>query len=341
MAMGLSRRKQTKRRRKKRTETADWARPLATAAVFAMARALDLKVETRPPKPRVPQSGWPFWKAILLRVYEQTSEDRVLALAAGVVFYGLLALFPAITALVSSYALFANASTIGDHLANLGGFMPAGAFDIVTEQVTRIVSGTTGKLSVAFVIALGLAIWSANAGMKAIIDALNVAYGVRERRSFVTLNVVSLSFTIGGIAAILLAFGAIVGVPIVLSFLYFGDTTIVALVQWLRWPALCAMLLLALALLYRFGPDHPHPRWHWITPGAVFAALAWLAGSALLSFYLANFADYNATYGSLGAAIGLMTWMWISAIVVLMGAELNAELDRAAADAEELAERAT
>ena len=99
------------------------------------------------------------------------------------------------------------------------------------------------------------------------------------------------------------------------------------------------MLLLTLALLYRFGPDHPHPRWHWITPGAVFAAVSWLAGSALLSWYLANFADYNATYGSLGAAIGLMTWMWISAIVVLMGAELNAELDRAAADAAALADK--
>ena len=338
MFMGLSRRKPTKKSRRKAADKTDWARPLATAAVFALARALDLKVETHPAKPARPQSGWPFWKAILLRVYEQTSEDRVLALAAGVVFYGLLALFPAITALVSSYALFTNASTIGDHLANLAGFMPSSAFDIVTEQVARIVTGTTGKLSVAFVVGLALAIWSANAGIKAVIDALNVAYGVKERRSFVTLNLVSLTFTIGAIVAVLLAFGGIVLVPIVLSYLPFGDAA--PLLQWLRWPALAFLLLLALALLYRFGPDHPNPRWHWITPGAVFAALAWLAGSALLSWYLAKFADYNATYGSLGAAIGLMTWMWISAIVVLMGAELNAELDRAAADAEQLAERA-
>jgi membrane protein len=244
-------------------------------------------------------------------------------------------LFPAITALVSSYALFADAKTIGEHLASLSSFMPAGAFGIVSEQVTRIVTGTTGKLSLAFVIALALAIWSANAGMKAIIDALNVAYGVRERRSFMRLNLVSLCFTIGGIATVLLAFGGIVIVPIVLSFLHLGDTAIVLVVQWSRWPALAGLLLALLALLYRFGPDHPHPRWHWITPGAVFAAIAWLAGSAVLSWYLADFADYNATYGSLGAAIGLMTWMWISAIVVLIGAELNAELDRAAADTDE------
>lgn len=337
--MGPLRRQRTKKIRKK-ADASDWARPLATAAVFALARALDLRVEARPRRPKPPQNGWPFWKVILLRVYEQTSEDRVLALAAGVVFYGLLALFPAITALVSSYALFADAKTIGEHLASLSSFMPAGAFGIVTEQVTRIVTGTTGKLSVAFVIALALAIWSANAGMKAIIDALNVAYGVRERRNFVKLNLVSLCFTIGGIATVLLAFGGIVIVPIVLSFLHFGDTAIVLVVRWSRWPALAALLLALLALLYRFGPDHPQPRWHWITPGALFAAMAWLASSAVLSWFLADFADYNATYGSLGAAIGLMTWMWISAIVVLIGAELNAELDRAAADTDELETRA-
>jgi membrane protein len=334
--MGLSRRRRTKKSREKRR--VDWARPLATAAVFALARALDLKVETRPPTPRRPQSGWPFWKAILLRVYEQTSDDRVLALGAGVVFYGLLALFPALTALVSSYALFTNASTIGDHLANLAGFMPSSAFGLVNEQVSRIVTGTTGKLSVAFVVGLALAVWSANAGMKAIFDALNVAYGLKERRSLVVLNIISLLFTVGAIVGILLAFGAVVILPVLLSYLPFETAWFV---PWLRWPALAVLLLLALALLYRFGPDHITPRWHWITPGAAFAAFAWIAGSVLLSWYLANFADYNATYGSLGAAIGLMTWMWMSAIVVLMGAELNAELDRAAADAEELAERSS
>jgi membrane protein len=194
----------------------------------------------------------------------------------------------------------------------------------------RIVTGATGRLSVAFAIGLALAIWSANAGMKAIIDALNVAYGVKERRGFIMLNLVSLAFTVGAIAAVLLAFGGIVILPVVLSYLPFEGAA--NIVQWLRWPALLLLLLLALAVLYRFGPDHVHPRWHWISPGAAFAALAWLAGSALLSWYLADFADYNATYGSLGAAIGLMMWMWVSAIVILIGAELNAELDRAAAE---------
>jgi membrane protein len=336
--MGLSRRKRAKKSGgKSRVGRAGWTRPLATAAVFALASALDLSVEAAPPRPKRPRSGWPFWKAILLRVYAQTADDRVLALAAGVVFYGLLALFPALTALVSSYALFTDANTIGDHLASLAGFMPSSAFGLVNEQVSRIVTGAAGKLSVAFVIGLALAIWSANAGMKAIFDALNVAYGLKERRSFIALNAISLLFTVGAIVGILLAFGAVVILPVLLSYLPFGDAAPV--LPWLRWPALGILLLLALALLYRVGPDHIDARWRWITPGAVFAALAWLAGSALLSWYLANFADYNATYGSLGAAIGLMMWMWISAIVVLMGAELNAELDRAAVDAAELADK--
>jgi membrane protein len=336
--MGLKKRKRTMKARKQARHKADWVRPLAYAAVYALARALDLKVERPEPKPALPRRGWPFWRAIALRVYQRISDERLLALAAGVVFYGLLALFPAITALVSSYALFADARTIGDHLNSLAGFMPASAFGIVREQVGRIVGHTTGGLSSAFLLGLALAIWSANAGIKAMIDALNSAYGLKERRSFIVLNAVSLAFTVCGIAGILLAFGGIVVLPVLLSYLPFDGVAVV--MQWLRWPALGLLLLLALAVLYRFGPDHVEGRWQWISPGAAFAAISWLAGSALLSWYLGNFADYDATYGSLGAGIGLMMWLWMSAIVVLTGAELNAVLDAAAADAQELAARA-
>jgi membrane protein len=323
---------------------------LALAATYALTVAMESSAQERParkaPPPLTPPrklhpaaglSGWPFWKAILLRVYESTTEDRLLALAAGAAFYGLLALFPGITALVSSYALFTDPRSIGDHMNSLASLMPAGGFGIVQEQVVRILSHATGGLSFAFTFGLLLAVWSANAGMKAMIDALNAAYGVPERRNIVSLNAVSLAMTVAAIAGMLLAFAAIVVLPVMLAYLPFDGGAL--LVKWLRWPALGVLLLLALAALYRFGPDLEHPRWHWITPGALFAALAWLAGSALLSYYLANFADYDATYGSLGAGIGLLTWLWMSAIVVLMGGELNAELDAAAADTHELAER--
>jgi membrane protein len=265
---------------------------------------------------------------VLYRTYQEINDDRLLALAAGVVFYGLLAIFPALTALVSSYALFADASTIGGHLGLLASVMPAGAFSIVTEQVASIVTRTTGNLSFTFLFGLGLALWSANAGVKAIIDALNVVYGVKERRSFIRLNLVSLAFTLGALAMLLTAFAAIVVIPVMLSYLplYGYDATFLPL---LRWPALLVAVMLGLAVLYRFGPDRDHARWQWISPGAAFASAAWLGGSALLSWYLGSFANYDATYGSLGAGIGLMMWLWMTAIVVLVGAELNSEIAEA------------
>jgi membrane protein len=271
---------------------------------------------------------WAGWKRVLHRTYEEIIDDRLLALAAGVVFYGLLALFPAITALVSSYALFSDASTITDHVAMLQTVMPESAWGVIDDQVQRIVSRTTGDLSFTFLFGLGLALWSANAGIKAIIDALNVIYGVRERRGFIRLNLVSLAFTAGSIVAMLLAIAAIVVLPIVFSYLPLGSYGAVV-IAWLRWPALLALVILGLGVLYRFGPNRDGPRWQLAGPGTAFAAVAWLAGSAALSFYLGNFADYDATYGSLGAAIGLMMWLWMTAIVVLIGAELNSEIDAA------------
>lgn len=271
----------------------------------------------------IPAAGW---KDILWRTYEQINEDRLLAVAAGVVFYGLLALFPAITALVSSYALFADPTTINDHLSALAGMLPGGTYSIIEEQVQRVLAKGNVKLGFAFAVSLGLAAWSANGGMKAIIDALNVVYDEEEERGFIKLNVVSLLFTVGTLVAVLCAIGLVVAVPIVLSAIGLGEFAEKAL-NYGRWPALAVMILLGLAILYRFGPSRRSPKWKWISVGGLLATVAWLAGSAALSYYLANFASYDATYGSLGAAIGLMMWMWMSTIVVLFGAELNSEIE--------------
>ena len=269
------------------------------------------------------------WKEILVRTYQQINEDRLLAIAAGVVFYGLLALFPAITALVSSYGLFADTSTIADNLRTLAVMLPEGSFVIVQDQVARVVSKGNGALSFAFVLSLLLALWSANAGMKAIMDALNVVYDEEETRSFVKLNLISLSLTVAALAAILIMAGAVVAVPLVLEHVGIGKEAEL-LVKIGRWPALVLLLLFALAVLYRFGPSRQAPRWQWLSVGAVVGSGLWLAGSSLLSWYLANFGDYNATYGSLGAVIGLMMWLWMSAIIVLAGAELNSEVEHQA-----------
>ncbi|NOJ45306.1 YihY/virulence factor BrkB family protein [Bradyrhizobium archetypum] len=281
------------------------------------------------------QIPWKGWKDILIRTYRQVGEDRLLAVAAGVVFYGLLALFPAITALVSSYALFAKASTISDHMTMLAGILPEGALGIVKDQVDRVLAKGDVKLGLAFALSFLLAVWSANGGIKAIIDALNVVYDEDEKRGFFKLNAVSLALTFGGLLGVLLAIGSVIALPIVLSTIGLGAVTD-ALFRFGRWPVLVLTMLVGLAVLYRFGPSRRSAQWRWLSVGSVFATLTWLAGSALLSFYLANYANYDATYGSLGAAIGLMMWMWMSTIVVLLGAELNAEIEhQTAADSTE------
>jgi membrane protein len=272
------------------------------------------------------QIPWAGWKDILWRTYVRTGEDRLLAIAAGVVFFGLLAVFPAITALVSCYGLFADPATIGANLQTLALMLPQGSFQVVEDQVARVLMPGNTALGVTFLFGLGLAIWSANAGVKAVIDALNVVYEEREKRSFIRLNLLSMAFTIGGIAALLLMVGAVVAAPLALDHVGLAPESQL-IVRLARWPLLLFILLTALSLIYRFGPSRRPARWEWLSVGALAAALLWIAGSFLLSWYLSNFANYNATYGSLGAAIGLMMWMWMSAIIVLCGAELNSEIE--------------
>jgi membrane protein len=270
---------------------------------------------------------WARWKQVLINTYNEIGNDRLLAVAAGVVFYALLAIFPTITAFVSLYGLFSDASTINNHLSLLSNMMPAGGVEIIREQVLRIVSKNDGRLGFAFVGGLALALWSANAGVKAMIDALNVIEGNNETRGFVKLNAISLTFTLGAILFLMLSVAAVVAFPVIMSM--FGLNSLADSATWLiRWPVLLVIVMGALSVLYRFGPNSSNRRWRFISPGIIAGAVIWIAGSAALSFYLSYFADYNATYGSLGAAIGLMMWMWLSAIAVLAGAELDSEIDK-------------
>ena len=199
------------------------------------------------------------WKKVLWGVYQRTSQDRLLANAAGVVFFGLLAVFPAITAMVSCYGLFADPHTIGVNLQTLSLMLPDGSFQIVQDQIGRVLAKGNAELGVTFLFGLGLALWSANSGVKAVIDALNVAYEAQETRGFFHLNLVSLAFTLSGIAALLLMVSAVVALPLALGHIGLEPDSqmIVSLV---RWPLLLIMLLIALGLLYRLGPDRPAVR---------------------------------------------------------------------------------
>jgi membrane protein len=273
---------------------------------------------------QIPARGW---KDVLWRVYERFGHDRVLAIAAGVTFYALLAIFPAIGALVSLYGLFADPGTIQNHLNTLGGFLPGGALDVIGEQVKRIASKPSGTLGFGFALGLGTALWSSNAGMKALFDALNIVYQEEEKRGFFKLNLVSLTFTLSAILFILLAIGGVVVLPIVLKWLPVGGPIVEWTLSLLRWPILLVGVMAGLAAVYRWGPSRDGAEWTWITPGSIFAAVIWVGGSMLFSWYVSKFGNYNETYGSLGAAIGFMTWIWLSTIIVLLGAEINAETE--------------
>lgn len=272
----------------------------------------------------IPARGW---KDILTRVWEQIGKDRVMAVAAGVTFYALLAIFPMITALVSIYGFVADPNVINEHLRAMSSMLPGGAIDVVAEQVTRIASQPRGQLGFGFAVGLAVTLWSANAGMKSIFDALNVAYGEEEKRSFLRLNLQSMTFTILAIASAILAMLAVVVLPAALAFLGLGGVA-QSLLSIARWPILVICLMAALAVLYRYGPSRKEPQWKWLSPGAIVAALVWLAASLAFSFYTQNFGSYNETYGSLGAVIGFMTWLWISVTIILIGAEINSEAER-------------
>jgi membrane protein len=271
----------------------------------------------------IPQKGW---KDILLRVYADIDEHRILALAAGMTYYSILAIFPALAALVAIYGLFSDPTSIAKQLDDLGGIMPGGAIDVAREQLTRVASKGNHTLGLTFVIGLAVALWSANAAMKSLFDTLNIVYGEKEKRGFFKLNAISLAFTVAGVGCILLALGAVVVIPVALNYLLLSDAADL-LVRVARWPVMFTGLALALACIYRVGPSREAPRWRWITWGSVAAAALWLAASGLFSWYAANFGAFNQTYGSLGAVIGFMTWLWISAIAILLGAELDAEME--------------
>ena len=272
---------------------------------------------------QIPARGW---KDILLRVYHGVSENRILLVAAGVTFYSLLAIFPGIAALISIYGLFADPATVASNLDTIASVAPGGAIDVLREQMTRLASQGGTTLGVSFLIGLAISLWTANSGVKAIFDALNIVYGEEEKRSFIKLNAVTLLVTLGIVVFILLTLAAVVALPVALTYIPLpGVTALVVRIG--RWPVLFALVTIALAVFYRYGPSRTEPRWRWITWGSVSAAVVWLAASALFSWYVASFGSYNKTYGSLGAVIGFMTWIWISIIVVLVGAKLNAEME--------------
>jgi membrane protein len=266
------------------------------------------------------------WKEILWRVWEEFNQDRVTLIAAGATFYLILALFPALAAFVSIYGFVADPVTIADHIAFLGGLLPRPAVELIQAQLQSLVSEPRSSLSFGFLFGLALTLWSANNGIKALFEAMNIAYDETEKRSFIKLNAISLLFTFGALIIGVLFITLVGVVPAVLRFIGLGGFT-ETLISLLRWPVLFLVAALAISVLYRYGPSRTRAKWRWVTWGSFLATLFWIVASILFSWYLTNFANYNATYGSLGAAIGFMMWTWISVVILIAGAELNSEME--------------
>ena len=268
---------------------------------------------------------WRGWRDILWRTGREVSVDRLPAVAGGVTFYTLLAIFPAIGAFVSLYGLFADVAAVEKQLQEMSTVFPASVVNIIGEQMLRLAGQEHAKLGVAFVVSLLLSIWSANASMKALFDGLNVAYDEDEKRNFVTKTLWTYTFTFCALLYAVVLAGVLIGAPIVLQQVGLSAAAIIWIP--LRWLIVLAVTALAFAMLYRFAPCRARPRWRWVVLGAVFGAAAWLLGSLGFSLYVNNIAHYDATYGPLGAVIAFMVWMWFSIMTVLIGAELNAEIE--------------
>ncbi|WP_320189019.1 YihY/virulence factor BrkB family protein [Agrobacterium rosae] len=266
------------------------------------------------------------YRDVFWRVFSEFTEDRVTLVAAGATYYLLLALFPALAALVSLYGVFSDPVTIAKHIAFLSTALPPGAFDIIVTQLDALSQQKDSTLSFGVITGFVVALWSANNGIKALFEAMNIAYGEIEKRGIIWLNLNSLGFTLGALLIAIALITAVGVVPAILGYLWLDKWT-EFLAKIARWPFLLIVVGCGITMMYRYGPSREPAKLRWITWGATFSTSLWLTASVLFSLYLENFADYNATYGTLGALIGLMVWTWISVIILILGAEINAELE--------------
>lgn len=290
-------------------------------------RAVDDKDQERGRRARspaeIPARGW---LDILKRTFRRFSEDGILLVSAGVTFYGLLAIVPALAAFITLYGLFFDTAEIEQQARRISSILPEGAVSVVHDQIKRVASHTRGSLQTTFALSTVLSLWSALAAVRSMIKALNIAYDEEENRSFLGLNFVALLFTFGGMIYLTVVLAGLAVAPMVLDFVGLESST-GTLARLLRWPILVLLVLGAVSVLYRYGPSRKKPQWRWITWGSAATAIGWLIFSLLFAWYVANFRNYDETHGSLGAIVVFMIWMWLSTTIVILGAELNAEVE--------------
>jgi membrane protein len=265
---------------------------------------------------------------IAVNIVLRISRDSLMLVAAGVAFYAMTAIFPAIAAFVSIYGLFADPTTVQAQIAFYAGLLPDASLKILTDALRSFASKSNSTLSIALLISIGVALWSAKAGVSALMSGLNIANETIEKRNVFVQQATGLALTLGAILFAGVALAGIALLPAIIDYLPLDSGGKSALGLG-RWPMLAVLIGFALAVLYRFGPYRERAKWRWITLGSAIATLLWLIGSGLFSFYVSRFASYDKTYGSLAAPVVLLLWFWLSALVVLLGAEIDAEMEHA------------
>ena len=272
----------------------------------------------------IPSRGW---LDVAKRVKNQIKRDRLSIVAAGVAFYGLLAVFPGLVALVGFYGLLVEPAQVERHVSAISHMLPPQAAELLLGQLHDLATTDRAALGIGAIGGLLLALWSASSAVRTLMEALNVAYHEEESRGTIRFYGTALILTFGGVIAVVIAIALVVGVPAFLKLIGLGGIleTVLALV---RWRVLAVLAILGFAVLYRYGPSRAKPRWRWVTWGAAFAVALWILGSALFSVYVTRFGNYNETYGAAGAVVILLMWFLLSSYAVLIGAEINGETER-------------
>lgn len=271
----------------------------------------------------IPASGW---KDIAFRLKDEIADDRVGLIAAGVAFYGLLALFPAITALIAISGLLVEPNDIVEQLRTMSGVMPEEVIAIITKQATAVAGSREGGLGLAAVFGILIALYSASKGMASLMQGINVAYDEEEERGFIKLKLVTFGLTLFLMAGLLIALLSTLGLPALLAFIDLGQMVEFIMTGGL-WLGLVVLTIIGLSVLYRYAPSRDAPEWKWASVGAIVGCLVWVLASAGFAYYVSNFGSYNESFGTLAGVIVLLMWFWISAFIILLGAELNAEME--------------
>lgn len=268
----------------------------------------------------------PGWKDTLVRVKKDLKDDHISMISGAMAYYCLFAFVPAISAVVLMYAWFSDPNEIQQHIAKASQFIPAELQEILRNQLGSLASQAQTKLGLGAITALLLALWGASKASKAVMEAMNIIYEEEDNRGFFKKNFLALGMTLLAIVMGILALGVIVLIPAITNLFNFGPAIEIGATA-ASWVILLALFSFFLSFAYRYGPDRKRAKWKWVSTGAIIAAVLWALVSALFSWYAKEFGNFNKTYGSLGAMIVLMTWFYLSSFVILLGGEINAELE--------------